>query len=370
MYIYEHTTWPHFIWDRNALLEPLANTTFLQGEVLGRMKSLGFELQRESNWHTLTENIISSSEIEGEHLHYGQVRSSIARHLHIPYAQSEISDHHIDSIVSMMLDAIENYNTPLTLERVFGWHASLFPTGFSGMRKIRVGMLRSDEKGRMQVVSRSNGPMEIVHFQAPEAAQLSNELSQFLSWINAPAKQHPLVEAAIAHLWFITLHPFDDGNGRLARAITDMMLSRSDGTAKRFYSMSAQIQREKESYHAILEKTQKGTLDITEWLLWFLNCLSHAIKASASTVGSVLIKARFWQESAKYTITGTQRKMLSMLLDDFKGNLTSSKWAKICKVSQDTAIRDIKDLVQKNLLQQKGQGRSTHYVLKYPPEEL
>jgi Fic family protein len=370
MYIYENPTWPHFTWNQETLLEPLANTTFLQGEVLGRMKSLGFELQRESNWHVVSENIISSSEIEGEHLNYGQVRSSVARHLNIPYAQSEISDHHIDGIVSMMFDAIENYNTPLTLERLFIWHASLFPTGFSGMRRIRVGQLRSDEEGRMQVVSRSNGPMEIVHFQAPEATQLPIELSQFLSWINSPSKQHPIVQAAIAHLWFITLHPFDDGNGRLARAITDMMLSRSDGTGKRFYSMSAQIQREKESYYAILEETQKGTLDVTGWLLWFLDCLSYAIKASASTVDSVLIKARFWQEAAKYTITETQRKMLSLLLDDFKSNLTSSKWARICKVSQDTAIRDIKDLVQKNLLEQKGQGRSTHYVLKYPPGEL
>jgi Fic family protein len=370
MYIYENPTWPHFIWEKEALLEPLANTTFLQGEVLGRMKSLGFELQRESNWHVVSENIISSSAIEGEHLNYGQVRSSVARHLNIPYAQSEISDHHIDGIVSMMFDAIENYNSPLTLERLFGWHASLFPTGFSGMRRIHVGQLRGDEEGRMQVVSRSNGPMEIVHFQAPKAVQLPYELSQFLSWINAPSEEHPIVRSAIAHLWFITLHPFEDGNGRLARAITDMMLSRSDGTGKRFYSMSAQIQKEKDGYYAILEKTQKGTLDITGWLLWFLDCLSHAIKASTSTVDSVLIKARFWQKAAQYTVTDTQRKMLSLLLEDFKGNLSSSKWAKICKVSQDTAIREIKDLVQKGLLEQKGQGRSTHYVLKHPSEVL
>ncbi len=363
MYIYENSGWPQFSWKKDVLLEPLAKVTFLQGQVLGRMESLGFELQQESTWHVVTQNIITSSAIEGEHLDYGQVRSSVARHLAIPFIYAYPIDHHVDGIVAMMFDALEKYREPLSLERLCRWHAALFPTGFSGIRKIAAGQIRTDAEGPMQVVSRSPGPSEIVHFQAPAAEVLSHEVSQFIAWVNADSIEHPIIRSALAHLWFVTLHPFDDGNGRLARAITDMLLSRADGIERRFYSMSAQIQMEKKDYYSILEKTQKGSLDITQWLLWFLGCLANAIEASQAVVDRVLRKAQFWQKAAQYTLTGNQRKILNLLLDDFKGNLTSSKWAKICKVSQDTAGREIKDLVQKHLLFQEGQGRSTHYVL-------
>lgn len=366
MYIYQDPNWPHFSWKKDALLEPLAKATFLQGQVLGRMKSLGFELQREATWHVVTQNIITSSGIEGESLDYGQVRSSVARHLVIPSTDIHPIDHHVDGIVTMMFDVLAKYQDPLSIDRLCGWQAALFPTGFSGIRRITVGQLRTDAEGPMQVVSRSLGPSEMIHFQAPPATSLPLELSQFLTWINTPSSEHPVIQSAMAHLWFVTLHPFDDGNGRLARAITDMLLSRADGTERRFYSMSAQIQKEKEGYYAILEKTQKGSLDITQWLLWFLGCLANALENSQTVVDCVLRKARFWQNTAQYTLAENQKKMLNLLLDDFKGNLTSSKWAKICKVSQDTAGRELKDLVQKHLLFQEGQGRSTHYLLVEP----
>jgi len=363
MYMYEHSEWPHFVWQKEALLESLATAAFLQGQVLGRMKSLSFDLQRESVWNVVTQNVITSSAIEGEHLDYGQVRSSVARHLAIPYSHTYPMDYYVDGVVEMMFDALEGYQNPLTLDRLNRWHGALFPTGFSGIRRIAVGQIRTDDDGPMQVVSRTSGPTEIVHFQAPPASSLTKELSEFLAWVNKPPKGHSFIQAAVAHLWFITLHPFEDGNGRIARAITDMLLSRADRTELRFYSLSAQIQKQKEEYYQILERTQKGSLDITQWLLWFLDCLAKAIKASETVVDGVLQKARFWQKAAQHTLTENQRKMLTMLLDEFQGKLTSSKWAKICKVSQDTAGRDLKDLVLKGLLRQEGRGRSTHYVL-------
>ena len=366
MYIYEYPDWPNFTWQKDVILESLTKAAFLQGHVLGRMKSLGFDLQQESNWHVITQNVIASSAIEGEHLDHAQVRSSVARRLAIPYAQPNPIDRHVDGIVEMMVDALEKYKKPITQERLYGWHAALFPTGFSGIRKISVGKLRTDAEGPMQVVSRTKGPSEIVHFQAPAALSLSSELSLFLAWVNKDLEEHPFIRAAIAHLWFVTLHPFDDGNGRLARAITDLLLSQADQSERRFYSMSVQIQKEKQAYYDSLESTQKGSLDITQWILWFLECLARAIETSQSIVDGVLRKALFWQNAAQYSLTANQRKILSLLLDDFKGNLTSSKWGKMCKVSQDTAGRELKDLVQKNLLRQVGQGRSTHYILVEP----
>jgi len=363
VYIYEQAEWPHVTWRKEALLEPLAEVAFLQGQILGQMKSLGFDLQQESIWHVVTQNIITSSAIEGEHLEYEQVRSSVSRHLAIPYSHPFPNDHHVDGMVEMMFDALDNCQDPLTLDRLYRWHGALFPTGFSGMHRINVGSIRTDEKGPMQVVSRSSGPSEVVHFQAPPASSLPAELAEFLAWVNKPSEEHPFIKTAVAHLWFVTLHPFDDGNGRITRAIADMLLSRADGTSRRFYSMSAQIQKQKEEYYHILEKTQKGSTDITAWLLWFLNCLAKAIVASEAVVNGVLRKSHFWQKAAQHTLGDDQRKVLTMLLDDFKGNLTSSKWAKICKVSQDTAGRDLKDLVQKGLLSQQGQGRSTYYIL-------
>ena len=362
MYIYEQQNWPEFVWKRDLLLEPLARATFLQGTVLGRMKGLGFSLQRESTWHVVTQNIMSSSAIEGELLDLSQVRSSVARHLSVPHAGAHHIDHHVDGMVTMMFNALHGYQDVLSLEHICNWHAALFPTGYSGIRTISVGKLRTDAEGPMLVVSSTRGPTEIIHFQAPPAIMLVPWMLRFLEWINSPSREHPFIRAAIAHLWFVTLHPFDEGNGRLARAISDMMLCRADGTVQRFYSMSAHIEREKETYYDILEHTQKGSLDITRWLIWFLECLARSIEAS-SIVDSVLRKARFWQEATRHALNEHQHKMLNLLLDDFKGNLTSSKWAKICKVSQDTAGREIKDLVQKGLLQQEGRGRSTHYLL-------
>ncbi|PKL14492.1 MAG: DUF4172 domain-containing protein [Spirochaetae bacterium HGW-Spirochaetae-8] len=368
MYIYEHVSWPHFTWRKDVLLTPLAAVTFQQGHVLGRMKELGFDLQQESTWHVVTQNIITSSEIEGEYLDFGQVRSSVARRLNISITSSEPIDHHVEGIVDMMFDALQNNQEPLSVERLCQWHGALFPTGFSGMRRIAVGTLRTDAEGPIQVVSQSSNPMTVVHFQAPSAATLPSALADFLTWFNGIDNEIPLIKAAIAHLWFVTLHPFEDGNGRLTRALTDMLLCRADRSPYRFYSMSAQIQKQKKDYYCILEKSQKGSLDITEWLIWFLNCLEKAIKDSESVGDSVLRKARFWRIASHYSLSQDQRKMLLLFLEDFKGNLTSSKWAKACKVSQDTAGRELKDLVEKGLLLQEGQGRSTHYVLVNSPD--
>ncbi|MFA7119023.1 MAG: Fic family protein [Sphaerochaetaceae bacterium] len=363
MYIYEHRGWPHFIWKKDELLAPLSAVTFQQGRVLGRMKELGFDLQRESSWHVVTQNVITSSEIEGEHLDYEQVQSSVARHLNISFNSSNPMDHHVEGVVEMMFDAFQNYQEAMSEERLYRWHGALFPTGFSGIRRIAVGQLRTDTEGPMQVVSQFSGPMERVHFQAPPAKTVSSALSDFLVWFNGTDNEIPFIKAAIAHLWFVTIHPFEDGNGRITRALTDMLLCRADQSSYRFYSMSVQIQKQKNDYYHILEKTQKSSLDITAWLVWFLHCLELAIKDSESVVDTVLQKAWFWRKSAQYSLGENQRKMLQLFLDDFKGNLTSSKWARICKVSQDTAGRELKDLVEKGLLRQEGQGRSTHYVL-------
>lgn len=364
MYIYQLKKWPGFEWDSELIGAPLGEVRHKQGRLLGRMENLGFPLQEEALLQTLTTDVLKSSEIEGEILDSDQVRSSIARRLGIDIGGLVPADRAVDGVVEMMLDATQHYDRQLTDERLFGWHAALFPTGYSGIHKIVVGTWRNNSKDDpMQVVSGGMG-REKVHFQAPDSAVLQKEMNNFLHWFNAHENIDPVLKAAIAHLWFVTLHPFDDGNGRIARAITDMQLARADKSPHRFYSMSAQIRIERKGYYDILEKTQKDTLDITAWLLWFLACLDRAVSASDTTLAAVIRKAKFWENPAAQTINDRQRLMLNKLLDGFHGKLTSSKWATITKTSQDTAVRDIQDLVERGLLTKEAAGgRSTSYVL-------
>jgi Fic family protein len=331
---------------------------------LGKMEGLGFQLRAEASLQNLTQDVLKSSEIEGDLLDAQQVRSSIARRLGMEVAGLVPSDRHVDGVVEMMLDATQRYQEELTEERLFGWHAALFPTGRSGMYKIVVGAWRDNTReDPMQVVSGAMG-RERVHYQAPDSEVLEPEMGKFLSWFNAHDLLDPVLKAGIAHLWFVTLHPFDDGNGRIARAITDLQLARADGSPQRFYSMSTQIRAERNDYYDILEKTQKGGLDITGWLEWFLKCLDRAIAATDSTLATVLRKARFWENPETNSLNERQRFMLNKLLDKFEGKLTSSKWAKMAKCSQDTAIRDIQDLIEKGILEKEAAGgRSTSYAL-------
>jgi Fic family protein len=327
------------------------------------MEALGFPLRQEAVLQTLTADVLKSSEIEGEKLDAEQVRSSIARRLGMDIGALKPADRNVEGIVEMMLDATRSYNEPLTSDRLFAWHASLFPTGRSGMNPIRVGGWREDKTGPMQVVS---GPIgkEHVHFDAPKAVRLPGEMQAFIDWFNTAAEIDPVLKAGLAHLWFVTIHPFDDGNGRIARAIADMALARSENSPQRFYSMSAQIRQERSSYYDILEKTQKGTLDITPWLDWFLGCLGRAIDGAQITLGAVLAKARFWESISGVTINERQRGVLNRLLDGFEGKLTSSKYAKLAKCSQDTAQRDILYLVERGILLRNPEGgRSTSYSL-------
>ncbi|MBB4305009.1 Fic family protein [Rhodobium orientis] len=327
------------------------------------MEALGFLLRSEAVLQTLTEDVMKSSEIEGERLDRAQVRSSIARRLGLDIGGLIPADRHVEGIVELMLDATQNYDKPLTADRLFDWHAALFPTGRSGMTRITVGAWRDDSSGPMQVVSGPFGK-EKVHFEAPEAGRLDAEMRAFLDWFNAKPGIDPVLKAGIAHLWFVTLHPFDDGNGRIARAIADMALARSEGTSQRFYSMSAQIRLERNAYYDTLERTQKGDLDITDWLEWFLACLGRAFEGAEAVLSSVLDKARFWEAHAEDPFNDRQRDMLNRLMDGFEGKLTSSKWAKIQKCSQDTALRDIDDLIKRNILvKDSAGGRSTSYSL-------
>jgi Fic family protein len=362
-YIWQIENWPELHWDDHALAGALARASRAQGRLLGRMEHLGFELRGEAHLRTLTEDVVKSSEIEGEKLPPDQVRSSIARRLGMDVAGLVPADRNVEAVVEMMLDATADYQKPLTAERLFGWHASLFPTGRSGMSKINVGQWRTDENGPMQVVS---GPMgrEKVHYEAPPAPRLPEEMGKFLAWFEKPGDADPLLIAGLAHLWFVTIHPFDDGNGRIARAIADMALARSEGTGQRFYSMSGQIRAERNDYYNILERTQKATLDITDWQSWFLECLLKAIDGAQDTLAAVLNKAKFWERFAKQPLNERQIKVLNRLLDGFEGKLTSSKWAKIAKCSQDTAHRDITGLIERGALQKDpGGGRSTSYSL-------
>jgi len=362
-YIHELPEWPAFRWDSARLTGPLAALRHRQGRLIGRMENLGFSLRAEATLQTLTTEIVKSSEIEGEMLDHDSVRSSIARRLGIDIGALAPADRNVEGVVEMMLDATQNYNAPLTAARLFGWHAALFPTGYSGMHKIAVGRWRDDSRGPMQVVS---GPIgrERVHFEAPTAARLDQEMSAFLQWFEAADATDPVLRAGLAHLWFVTIHPFDDGNGRIARAIADMALARSEKSSQRFYSMSAQIRIERNTYYDRLEKTQETGLDITPWLEWFLACLDRAFDQSEKNLGSVLRKARFWEIHAHKSFNQRQRLMLNKMLDGFAGKLTSSKWAQLAKCSQDTALRDILNLIEQGALaKDPSGGRSTSYSL-------
>lgn len=365
VYIHQLNDWPDFQWDREKLAPQLAEVRHRQGRLLGRMEGLGFPLQAEANLHTLTLDVLKSSEIEGEKLNPDQVRSSVARRLGMDIAGLIPADRDVEGIVEMMLDATQNYGKALSDKRLFDWHAAMFPTGRRGMHSIVVGRYRDNPNtDPMQVVS---GPIgrERIHFEAPAASLLKRDMKNFLDWFNKEEYTDPVLKAAVAHLWFVTIHPFDDGNGRIARAITDMQLSRADKSAQRFYSMSAQIRVERKDYYNILEKTQKDSLDITDWIEWFLECLDQAIANTDETLAIVLNKARFWDKHLSTPLNDRQKRMLNKLLDGFEGKLTSSKWATITKSSQDTAGRDINDLVEKGILvKEPGGGRSTSYLLK------
>lgn len=362
-YIHQHKHWPEFHWDNNAIINSLCEARNLQGKLLGKMSTLGFELKNEAVLETLTLDVLKSSEIEGEFLNHNEVRSSIARKLGIEISNSIESNRNTDGVVEMMLDATQNFDKTLTDERLFNWHAALFPSGRSGMYKIKVGDWRTDSTGPMQVVS---GPLgkEKVHFQAPDSSQVKKEMRVFLKWFNKKNETDLVLKAAVAHLWFVSIHPFEDGNGRIARALTDMLLALSDNSPQRFYSMSSQIRIERKAYYATLEKTQRGDLDITSWIKWFLNCLINSLKASNHILEDVLFKSQFWHKNTKTILNDRQKKIINKLLDGFDGKLSSSKWAKIAKCSKDTAIRDINDLIKKDILvKENAGGRSTNYEL-------
>jgi Fic family protein len=367
MYIYERPDWPQFTWDMGRVAAPLAAVRYSQGVLTGHMEALGFSLQQEAVLQTLTQDVLKSSEIEGERLDVAQVRSSIARRLGIDIGALKPTDRNVEGVVEMMLDATRHYDQPLTEDRLFGWHAALFPTGRSGMSKIQVGRWRDDSNGPMQVVS---GPIgrERVHFEAPAAPRLNHEMSAFISWFNTETPMDPVLKSALAHLWFVTIHPFDDGNGRIARAIADMELARSEHSPQRFYSMSAQIRQERSDYYDILEATQKDSLDVTPWLEWFLGCLGRAIGGAQTMLAAVMDKAKFWDTLSGIVLNDRQRLVLNRLVDGFEGNLTNAKYAKLAKCSPDTALRDIRQLVDKGILtrSEKG-GRSTNYVLANLP---
>ena len=364
-YIHQLPDWPKFHWAHDALATLLADIRHRQGRLLGRMESIGFSLQKEAELETLTQDVLKSSEVEGEILPAGPVRSSIARRLGMETAGTISAGRDVEGVVEMTLDATQNFSKPLSDERLFSWHGALFPTGRSGMRRIIVGAWRKDADGPMQVVS---GPIgkERVHYQAPAASLLKREMSELLLWVNdAEDRTDAVLRAALAHLWFVTIHPFDDGNGRIARAIADWALARSENSSQRFYSMSAQIRKEQNDYYDVLERTQRGTLDVTPWMEWFLRCLGRAFDGTETTLSAVLRKARFWESHARASINERQRTVLNRLLDGFTGNLTTTKWARLTKSSHDTALRDIQGLVGQGILKKgAGGGRSTTYSLK------
>jgi Fic family protein len=361
-YIHEKEGWPRFTWQVDRLVTPLSHVRYQQGLLLGKMHALGHPLQEEATLVALTEETIKSSAIEGAILNPESVRSSLARRMGLSVAGAPPADRNIDGIVEMMLDATQKYTDPLTDERLFGWHGALFPSGYSGIHKIRTGAWRA---GGMQVVSGAKGN-EKVHFEAPVAKRVGQEMAAFFAWFNGGEKIEPLIKAGLAHLYFVTIHPFSDGNGRIARAIAEMSLARLENSAQRFYSMSSQIREQRRSYYQILENTQKGGMDVTDWLTWFLDCLGHAIDKANMLTGSVLEKDAFWQrlKQESIVVSDRQKKIINLLLDGFEGKLTTEKWAKLTKSSHDTALRDIQDLIAKGILkQQKGGGRSTAYSL-------
>lgn len=362
-YIYQNNDWPHFHWKMKEILQLLGELKRSQGFLLGQMKDLGFEIQSQALLHILTENVVKSSEIEGEILNKEQVHSSVARRLLIESEISErSSDRHIDGAVEILADATQNYKEPLTHQRLFGWHAALFPTGYSGMYKIDVGQYRTDTHGPMQIISGYIGA-EDVHYEAPNAKILQQEMDAFFEYVNLNDEDDNLIKAAVSHLWFLALHPFEDGNGRIARALTEVFLSRSDDSSFRFYSMCSQIMKNRQEYYSVLENTQKGTMDITYWISWFLQNLRYSIENSNIILEKVKETALFWVHYHAVNFNDRQRKILQLMLDDFQGNLTTTKWAKICKCSQDTATRDINELLENNVLKKEGKARNTHYVL-------
>jgi Fic family protein len=363
-YIHQLSGWPAFEWDHEKMVQPISKVRHHQGKLLGRMEALGFQLREDASLQTLTIEIVKSSEIEGEILATDQVRSSLARKLGLDVAGLVPSGRHVDGIVELMLDATLHFDQPLTEERLFSWHSLLFPTGRSGMYKITVGNWRIDEQGPMQVVSGAMG-RERIHYQAPDANKVADEMITFLNWFNGNQNIDPVLKAALAHFWFVTIHPFDDGNGRIARAISDMQLARSDGSTQRFYSMSAQIRKESTAYYDCLEKTQGATLDITEWIMWFIENLDRSIKETEESLTELLSKIKFWEKHNAKVLNERQRMILNKLLDNFEGKLTTSKWSKMAKCSPDTALRDIQFLIDQEILEKEpGGGRSTSYRIK------
>ncbi len=363
-YIWQQSDWPHWRYDLQRLSGLLAQVHHTQGHLLGRMHGLGLGMRKQATLQVLTEDVLKTSEIEGEHLNPDTVRSSLARRLGVDIGALAPADRHVDGVVDMVLDAAGHFAQRLTAKRLFGWHAALFPTGYSGMAAIRTGKWRNDASGPMQVVSGPVGRQKI-HYEAPPAHLLNAEIPDFIRWFNVDQELDLFVKAGLAHLWFVTIHPFDDGNGRIARAIGDMALARAEQSAQRFYSLSAQIQLERKHYYDMLERTQKGTLEVTDWLEWFLGCLLRAMQGAEITLSSVLTKARFWQRWAEAPMNERQVKLINRLLDGFDGKLTSSKWAAIAKCSPDTALRDITDLITSGVLMKSDAGgRSTSYELK------
>jgi len=365
-YIWQSSDWPMFRFDLAALVQPLADVSRAQGLLMGRLADVGMPLRELASLSVLTEDVIKTSEIEGEQLDVVSVRSSIARRLGVDIGALAPVDRHVEGVVEMVLDATVNCNAPVTRDRLFGWQAAMFPTGYSGLVRISIGGWRNDATGQMQVVS---GPLgrQRVHFEAPPADRLESETARFLAWANSASTEPPLIKAGLAHLWFVTLHPLDDGNGRIARAVGDLFLARADGSPQRFYSLSAQIQRERKAYYDILERTQKASVDVTEWLSWFLETLHRAVDQAQHTLDAVLAKTRFWQRWAgpgSAPLNERQVKLVNRLLDGFEDKLTSSKWAVIAKCSPDTAPRDIADLVARGVLRKSDAGgRSTSYEL-------
>jgi len=362
-YIWQSPAWPNWRYDLGGLAGPLAEVSQLQGRLLGRLCDIGMSLRSEASLAALTDDVVKTSAIEGERLDTASVRSSIARHLGVDIGALAPVDRHVEGVVDMVLDATMRASEPLTAERVLAWHTALFPTGYSNLTRVRVGALRDDANGPIQVVS---GPIHRhkVHFEAPPASRLAREMARFLEWANTDTREPLLVKAALAHLWFVTLHPFDDGNGRMARAVGDLFLTRADGSAQRFYSLSAEIQRRRSEYYDVLERTQKGSLDVDEWLAWFLAALRDAIASAQTSLDSVLAKARFWRRWGSTPMNARQAKLVNRLLDGFEGKLTSGKWATIAKSSTDTALRDINELMALGILRRtEGGGRSTGYEI-------
>ena len=364
LYVHEQPGWPHLRWDSARVADHLVAVRYEQGRLVGRMRALGFDLQQEAVLETLTQDVHKTSDIEGERLDLGQVRSSVASRLGIKAGGLRHVEERVEGVVEMMLDATTNYDQPLTRERLWGWQTALFPSDRSGLKRIIVGGWRDDRTGPMQVVSWPLG-RERVHFEAPAAGRIEHEISVFLDWFNTESDADWVVKAGLAHLWFLTIHPFDDGNGRVARAIADMALARSEESSQRFYSMSSQIRAERSSYYRILERSQKGTTDVTEWMGWFLGCLDRAIDGAGTALESVLTKASFWQNVEAVPFNDRQRRVVNRLLDGFDGKLTTSKWAKLTKCSQDTALRDITSLINHGILVHgPAGGRSTSYHLE------